>query len=577
MSHEVLAICGGASLPGERSWLAADRVVLDAPLSGGNLHLRIEDVRRPLAGNLSDVMADLVELATYVYCADQAVRRGSKGDLEYGAHWRRHFRLRVPVRCPHVWRERQVDQELRRTLGFLSDDEYEFDFIHGRKLPGFSDYLPNLAPAKGTPEAVESVVLFSGGLDSLTGAVEEILGQGRRVALVSHRSVSKVDARQQELARMIAARVSSGRSAPLHVSVWANKSKRLGREYTQRTRSFLFGAFGVAVASLLGLDTVRFYENGVVSLNLPVCAQVLGGRASRTTHPQALARMQSLFSRLLGRSIRIENPFLWKTKTDVVAALRQSGHADLAAHTVSCAHTWETTRDTPHCGKCSQCIDRRLAAGAAGLSPAEDPPARYKLDVFRGAFAGVEHQTMAERVVGTAMRLEGVQSPALFVGEYGEASRAVSYLGMEADLAARRMFELYQRQAAQVREALRAAATATPPGGTVISLTSMLGVAGLLQQNVAMTSCDPDGADGLLTEDDLQLLEVLSKARSTVLILSLADNVARTRKIVSAQIQALLRRNLVEFPRGPRKGVAISAHGRRVRAAMAAAALPTAH
>jgi hypothetical protein len=60
----------------------------------------------------------------------------------------------------------------------------------------------------------------------------------------------------------------------------------------------------------------------VVSLHLPVCAQVLGGRASRTTHPQALWRMQSLFSRLLGQPFHIENPFLWTTKTEVTAGVR---------------------------------------------------------------------------------------------------------------------------------------------------------------------------------------------------------------------------------------------------------------
>ena len=67
-----------------------------------------------------------------------------------------------------------------------------------------------------------------------------------------------------------------------------NKDKALGREYTQRTRSFLFAALGVTFARMSGLDRLRFYENGVVSLNLPPSPQVVGARASRTTHPRVL-------------------------------------------------------------------------------------------------------------------------------------------------------------------------------------------------------------------------------------------------------------------------------------------------
>ena len=39
---------------------------------------------------------------------------------------------------------------------------------------------------------------------------------------------------------------------------------------------------------MLGLNRVHFYENGIISLNLPVCAQVVGGRATRTTHPRVM-------------------------------------------------------------------------------------------------------------------------------------------------------------------------------------------------------------------------------------------------------------------------------------------------
>lgn len=47
---------------------------------------------------------------------------------------------------------------------------------------------------------------------------------------------------------------------------------------------------------MLNLKSVRFYENGVISLNLPVCAQVVGGRATRTTHPRVMRGFQDIVS-----------------------------------------------------------------------------------------------------------------------------------------------------------------------------------------------------------------------------------------------------------------------------------------
>ncbi|MDA2915155.1 hypothetical protein MYX77_14610, partial [Acidobacteriia bacterium AH_259_A11_L15] len=83
---------------------------------------------------------------------------------------------------------------------------------------------------------------------------------------------------------------------PLHIPVWINKDEALGREPTQRSRSFLYASLATAVAGVFGLRRIRFYENGVVSLNLPISAQVIGARATRSTHPKALKAFERLFS-----------------------------------------------------------------------------------------------------------------------------------------------------------------------------------------------------------------------------------------------------------------------------------------
>lgn len=119
-------------------------------------------------------------------------------------------------------------------------------------------------------------------------------------------------------------------------------------------------SIGATIAKMLRLNSVRFYENGVISLNLPVCAQVVGGRATRTTHPKVMKGFQEIITLVAGEPFTIENPYIWKTKADVVKVITNSGCEDLIKHSMTCTHTWEMSNEHTHCGGCSQCIDRRL-------------------------------------------------------------------------------------------------------------------------------------------------------------------------------------------------------------------------
>ena len=290
-------------------------------------------------------------------------------------------------------------------------------------------------------------MLFSGGLDSLGGAVHELVTGKRSIALVSHRSSAKIDAKQQQLVRDLAAR--SPRK-PLHVPVWVNKDKALGREYTQRSRSFLFAALGAVVARLFDLWRIRFYENGVVSINLPISAQVVGGRATRTTHPRVLNGFAEIFSAVFEKPFAVENPFRWKTKAEVVEVIRAGGCGDLVKHSVSCTHVWDMTTLHTHCGTCSQCIDRRFATLAAGCTDKEDPPEMYAVDLLRGERPPGDSRTMLESYISTAKRVRTMSDSAFFAS-FGEAHRVIRHVrGMSADGAAAELLNLYRRHAAAV-------------------------------------------------------------------------------------------------------------------------------
>jgi hypothetical protein len=110
-------------------------------------------------------------------------------------------------------------------------------------------------PEAESPKEVDEVVLFSGGLDSLAGAVVESIRDKRRVALVSHRANPKINSKQKLLVNGLAKRCQE---TLFHVPVWIQKGETLDREYTQRTRSFLYAALAAIVARAFGLRGITW-------------------------------------------------------------------------------------------------------------------------------------------------------------------------------------------------------------------------------------------------------------------------------------------------------------------------------
>jgi 7-cyano-7-deazaguanine synthase in queuosine biosynthesis len=444
MSIRHVISCGGLQVerqPGDRL------VTLLIHGAGANVNLDINEITKQFADNIPAVLIDLLELAAYIYAADQACKRGAESDV--GEKWRRTLVFHLPVRAPDVWNKPAVISALGKLLNFLSEDNVTFYFYPlNDQEPKHQMFMGKFSPRL----LVDEVVLFSGGLDSLAGALEELAPPtGRRVAFVSHTSATK---NRPTVTNLIGAlRSRRPRHEIRHVCVDATKSSTIHSEFTQRTRSFLYAAIATTVAVLAGRDRIRFYENGVTSMNLPLADQVLGARATRTTHPITIERFSEFFSQLLGRSFKVETPFFWKTKTDIVRLIREHGCADLIRHTVSCSRTIEATLQYPHCGRCSQCIDRRFAVLAAGLADADDPASSYKVDLMRGdRVIGVD-RSMVESFVQRAQKLRTASDEELLVN-YAASARALRHLGVTPDDALRRLADLHRRHGIDVVHAL---------------------------------------------------------------------------------------------------------------------------
>jgi 7-cyano-7-deazaguanine synthase in queuosine biosynthesis len=321
----------------------------------------------------SSTARDLLRVAAAVYCADKVARRDTTRDA-----WTRELELELPVANRARWQ--RARPALTEALGFLSGDRWKLRFRTAGKQPPRGE--TRVAP----PDAV---CLFSGGLDSLTGAIN-LLDQGQQLILVGHFDSGYIGGVQDTLSAQLR-RVHHEKVRMRKLQLSPAKPNRLQtrplpdgeeRERTTRARSFLFIAAGLAVASAFD-DAVPLHmpENGFIGINVPFVASRAGSNSTRTTHPYFLEQLGQALAEL-GIGNPVVNPFRLQTKGELLAACRDPQLlAALADRSVSCAHpeSGRYEKQPPgNCGSCFPCLIRRAALHHIGL----DSAASYRRDVL---------------------------------------------------------------------------------------------------------------------------------------------------------------------------------------------------
>jgi 7-cyano-7-deazaguanine synthase in queuosine biosynthesis len=328
--------------------------------------------------HLPDRILDLLEIAAYVFAADRWTRRGAPDSLEYHG-WARSFQFHIRVRDAEFWSATSVQNALRDSLLFMTGDkEYTFDFRPGHRTPA-ANLFDLAAVSLPIPEKV-TVLLFSGGLDSLAGAAECLTSTDDHLCLVSHESQPGTIRTQRALADALEERFPKRiMRVPFSHSLHGLRAA----EETQRSRSFLFASIAFAVSTALGRDRFQVCENGFTSLGLPERQDLMNARASRTTHPKTLWLLESLLSEIAEKPFTICTPYLWNTKADVFTKLRDCGCKQLISSSVSCSKTFQNLEQAAQCGGCSQCIERRFAAYAAKMEDVDSDCGIYAFDFIR--------------------------------------------------------------------------------------------------------------------------------------------------------------------------------------------------
>jgi 7-cyano-7-deazaguanine synthase in queuosine biosynthesis len=309
----------------------------------------------------SQIAWDFLTIALAVFAADRFVLRAQAEDA-----WTRVLDLDIALAEPSRWQPQAT--RLAAAFRFLTGDIWSVTFRSGgQSRPTFQGRLTDR----------DCVCLFSGGLDSLLGAMT-LRAEGRRPLLVSQGSPKEITP-QKTLSREIGLREHrfDGR---------VNERWRPPYEPSTRSRSILFFAYGAIAASALGTNEVIVPENALIAINPPFTRRRTGSLSTRTTHPHFLTELSAIWADV-GLNLSLRNPFATATKGEMLASVTHPNLAQLAATSYSCG---KGKRINAQCGRCVPCLIRRAAFHSAGVTDGT----RYKWDILT-------HSASADDVLAT--------------------------------------------------------------------------------------------------------------------------------------------------------------------------------
>ncbi|WP_367898801.1 Qat anti-phage system QueC-like protein QatC [Leptospira sp. WS58.C1] len=325
----------------------------------------------------SNLGFDLLIIASHVNLADTHISRMKDSQDS----WTREIRLVIPVSDPIKWRRSATTIE--KMLNFLTGDIWVINF---RKRP---QEIQAILTIKNKPEnpKFDRLSLFSGGLDSLIGAID-LLEQGNNPLFISYLGDGSVSSPQNKLFSLLKKEYPKRNFERFKIGIEFPKEviKESAHENTSRGRSFHF----IAIAILAGTAfSDRFLlnipENGLIALNVPLDNLRLGSLSTRTTHPYYLSLWNTLLSELQIDG-RLENPYWKKTKGNMIKGCSNINFLKKSyVKSMSCAAPTKLRWfgfTTQHCGYCLPCIIRKASLNF-GLGKGIDKTKYWKKDLKR--------------------------------------------------------------------------------------------------------------------------------------------------------------------------------------------------
>ncbi|MFN3759925.1 MAG: Qat anti-phage system QueC-like protein QatC [Algoriphagus aquaeductus] len=307
----------------------------------------------------SEIGLDLLILAELVYAADTRLSRSTESEDS----WTRQIRLVVPVSDTSTWTP--AAPLLVRMLNFLTGDLWAIDFVN--RPESFATIMP-APPLLTSGITFDKVQLFSGGLDSLIGAIDNI--ESDTVPLfISHAGDPATSSAQHACFEKL--KTAYPDKTLNRLRLWMNIDTstfgQIPSEDTTRGRSFLFFSIGVIAGTGIRRQfTLEAPENGLIALNVPLDNLRLGALSTHTTHNFYMGCWNELLN-IIGVPGTILNPYWAKTKGEMVdGCCNHQVLQEILPDSMSCSSPTKGRwvrggQAIEHCGYCLPCIIRRAS------------------------------------------------------------------------------------------------------------------------------------------------------------------------------------------------------------------------
>ena len=304
-------------------------------------------------GKSPNITFSLLILSAIVYAVDRAVKRN-----EYSIDgWSREFEVEINI--PEYEVLHPIEDKINSLLSFLTGDYWTCHFKGTARVN-----YPRYRSGSSLIDGITQVSLFSGGMDSLIGAIDYIENHPEgKLFLTSHYD-SYMSGPKSDQSKLIKCFKSKYNGKYCYLGA-VLVQPGLSNELSCRSRSLMFISLALIVAEYAACDVI-VPENGSVSLNFPLSASRRASCSTRTTHPKFLRQLGEIL-KLIGIKAEVSNPYEKSTKGEMV---QNCANIDYLIHIVdksnSCGkrgmHQFMyDNHSATHCGHCMPCMYRKAA------------------------------------------------------------------------------------------------------------------------------------------------------------------------------------------------------------------------
>lgn len=319
-----------------------------------------QDFEFRLQSIVPSMIADLVDIAASIYVSDRLVPQ----DLR---RKERHISVYLPVRNLTLISSTNFQENLEILLWWTTGSHWKFHFQNLISLERFSEMQGVLTQVWA--EAVDEVVLWSGGLDALAGLYNRLASDpAKSFRLLGAGGNTQVYNRQKIVSHKIQG-IFPDRISLARLSLTLDGTKSQSKNQVSRARGIVFMLLGAACALLMEQKKLFVYENGIGAINLPYRKSAIGVDHTRSVHPRTLLDLSQAISEFIGEEFRISNPFLFSTKAEMCQILADNLEIKLVTETQSCDRQDRRNGKGKalQCGHCSSCLLRKQALAATKL------------------------------------------------------------------------------------------------------------------------------------------------------------------------------------------------------------------